>query len=137
MTDTGSCTSDTWLCRSLKSSSTVRGQFLDRWPLNQHWLVVTSEREAVFSETTLVSTLNYVTSVLKPRIRRNLGPSVPTRVFCSFPVVLANVVQSSYIGCSCCWKLVQLSKLRVGSDEGGGGGLGWVKGYVKTRYTRW
>ena len=40
-----------------------------------------------------------VLSILLPclhrGIRRNLGPSVPARVFCSFPVPSANAVQCS------------------------------------------
>ena len=62
---------------------------------SQHWLIATSERDAVFSGTTLVSALKYVTSVLTPRIRKNLRPSVPARVFGSFPVPSVNAVQCS------------------------------------------
>ena len=75
--------------------SAPRDQYLDGWSLSQHWLVATSEREAVFSEITLVLTLMYVTSMLTPRIRTNLRPSVPARIFCSFSVSSANAIQSS------------------------------------------
>ena len=51
------------LRQSPKSSSAARGQYLDRRPLSQHSLVMTSEQEAVFSKATLVSALEYVTLV--------------------------------------------------------------------------
>ena len=39
--------------------------------------------------------LKYVISVFTPKIRSNLGPSVPARIFCSFLVPSANAVQCS------------------------------------------
>ena len=64
LTYTDSCTVGTWLRRSLKSSSVLRvSRYLDEWPLSQHSFVAISEREAVFSETTLVSAFKYVNSV--------------------------------------------------------------------------
>ena len=43
-TEIGSWTIGATLRRSLKWSSAARGQYLDRWPLSQHYLVEISER---------------------------------------------------------------------------------------------
>ena len=59
---------------------------LGGWPLSQHWLVVTSEWEATFSETTLVYVLQYVTFVLTPRNQKEFRAVFTGTGFLQFAV---------------------------------------------------
>ena len=55
--------------------------------------LVISEREVIFSKTTLLSALEYYVIFVNRNRKRNFGPSVPARVFRSFPGPSANAVK--------------------------------------------